>query len=71
LPDFALTEQQNLLELVGADKIGVTLTASGVLVSRKSTFVVVGIGPQMTRWTQAEVYARCSLRESCRHKATE
>jgi hypothetical protein len=68
MPGFPLTEQWNLLGLVNADEIGVSLTVSGVLVPRKSTSMVIGIGPKMTRWTQAEVCARCSLRESCHYK---
>ena len=71
MPGFPLTEQWNLLGLVKADEIGVRLTASGVLVPRKSLSMVIGIGPKMTRWTQAEVCARCSLRETCHYKATE
>jgi len=71
MPGFPLTEQWNLLGLVNADEIGVSLTASGVLVPRKSTSMVMGIGPQMTRWTQAEVCARCSLRETCHYKVTK
>jgi len=71
MPGFPLTEQWNLLGLVKADEIGVGLTASGVLVPRKSTSMVIGIGPQMTKWTQAEVCARCSLRETCHYSVTE
>jgi hypothetical protein len=71
MPGFPLTEQWNLLGLVKADEIGVRLTASGVLVPRKSLSMVIGIGPEMTRWTQAEVCARCSLRETCHYKVTE
>ena len=70
MPGFPLTEQWNLLRLVNADEIEVRLTASGVLVPRKSTSMVMGIGPQMTRWTQAEVCARCSLRKTCHYKVT-
>jgi hypothetical protein len=70
MPGFPLTEQWNMLELVKADEIGVRLTASGVLVPRKSTSMVIGIGPQMRRWTQAEVCARCTLRETCHYKLT-
>jgi hypothetical protein len=71
MPGFPLTEQWNLLGLVSAGEIGVSLTGSGVLVPRKSTSMVIGIGPQMIRWTQAEVCARCSLRESCPYKVIE
>ena len=71
MPGFPLTEQWNLLGLVSADEIGVRLTASGVLIPRKSTSMVIGIGPQMTRWTRAEVCARCGLRETCHYRVTE
>ncbi len=71
MPGFPLTEQWNLLGLVNADEIDVRLTASGVLVARKSASMVIGIGPRMTRWTDAEVCARCSLRETCHYKVTE
>jgi len=71
MPGFPLTEQWNLLGLVNAGEIEVSLTASGVLVPLKSTSMVIGVGPKMTRWTQAEVCARCSLRETCPYKVTE
>lgn len=71
IPGFPLTEQWNLLEMVNAGEIGVRLTAKGVLVPQKSTSMVIGTGPKMTRWTQAEVCARCSLRETCLYKVTE
>jgi hypothetical protein len=71
MPGLAMTEQWNLLELAKADEIGVSLTQSGILVPRKSVSMVVGIGPRMTRWTQAEVCARCSLRETCPYKIQE
>jgi hypothetical protein len=71
MPGFPLTEQWNLLGLVNADEIGVSLTASGVLIPRKSASMVIGIGSKMTRWTDAEVCARCSLRKTCHYKVTE
>ena len=71
MPGFAMTEQWNLVELAKADEIGVSLTKSGILVPRKSVSMVIGIGPRMTRWTQAEVCARCSLRETCPYKVQE
>ncbi len=71
MPGFPMTEQWNLLELAKANEIGVSLTSSGILVPRKSVSMVIGIGPEMTRWTQAEVCARCSLKETCPYKAIE
>jgi hypothetical protein len=71
MPGLAMTEQRNIMELTKADKIGVSLTSSGILVPRKSVSMVIGIGPRMTRWTQAEVCARCDLRESCPYRIQE
>ena len=67
-PGLPLTEQWNLFELVNTQEIGVSLTASGIMVPRKSVSMVIGIGPQMTTWTQAEVCARCSLRKTCPYR---
>jgi hypothetical protein len=71
MPGFPMTEQWNLMELSQAHKIGVSLTQSGILIPRKSVSMVVGIGPRMTRWTQAQVCARCSLSETCPYKIQE
>jgi len=68
MPGFPMSEQWNLVELAGGDEIGMSLTPSGILVPRKSTSMVIGVGPKMTRWTQAEVCARCSLRKTCPYK---
>lgn len=68
MPGFPLTEQRNLLGLVKSQEIGVSLSPSGILVPLKSVAMVIGIGPKMTRWTQAEVCARCSLRKTCHYK---
>jgi len=68
MPGFPMSEQWNLVELAGGDEIGMSLTPSGILVPRKSTSMVIGVGPGMTRWAQAEVCARCSLRKTCPYK---
>jgi len=68
MPGFPITEQRNLLGLVKSQEIGVSLSPSGILVPLKSVAMVIGIGPKMTRWTQAEVCARCSLRKTCHYK---
>ena len=70
MPGFPLTEQRHLLQLAGAAKIGVAVTASGVFVPRKLISMVMGVGSHMTRWTQAEVCAHCGLRNTCRYKAS-
>jgi hypothetical protein len=68
MPGFPMTEQWSLLELAPAKEIGVSLSSSGVLIPRKSTSMVIGIGPKMTRWTQAEICGRCSLSQTCPYK---
>ena len=65
MPGLPIAEQWHLLKLVPAGEIGVSLTASGIMVPRKSASMVIGIGPQMTTWTRAEVCAHCSLRKTC------
>ncbi len=68
MPGLPLTEQWRLLDMVPAREIGVSLTSSGIMVPRKSTSMVIGIGPQMATWTRAEVCARCYLRKTCPYK---
>ena len=65
---FPISEQWQLFQLVSAEKIGVSLTSSGVMVPRKSISLVIGIGPQMKSWTQKEICARCSLKKTCAYK---
>jgi hypothetical protein len=68
MPGLPITEQWQLLKMVPAREIGVSLTSSGIMVPRKSTSMVMGIGPQMTTWTRAEVCASCSLRKTCPYR---
>jgi hypothetical protein len=65
MPGLPITEQGNILEMVHAGEIGVSLTSAGVMVPRKSTSLIVALGPKMATWSQAEVCARCNLRETC------
>jgi len=68
MPGLPIAEQWQLLKMVSAREIGVSLTSSGIMVPRKSTSMVIGIGPQMTTWTRAEVCAHCSLRKTCPYR---
>jgi hypothetical protein len=71
MPGLPITEQWQLLKMVPAQKIGVSLTSSGIMVPRKSASMVIGIGPQIKKWTRAEVCAHCSLGESCHYRIHE
>jgi len=65
MPGLAITEQGNILTLAGAAEIGVSLSASGIMIPRKSVSMVVALGKEMATWSQAEVCARCNLHASC------
>lgn len=68
MPGLPITAQWRLLELVPAQEIGVRLTSSGIMVPRKSTSMIIGIGAQMPTWTRAEVCARCHLSKACSYR---
>ena len=65
---FPITEQWRLFELVPAEKIGVSLSSSGLMIPRKSTSMVIGMGPKIRTWTRAEACARCNLSKTCRYR---
>ena len=67
MPGFPITEQWPLFQLVPTGEIGVSLTASGLMVPRKSASMVIGLGQQVTTWEQAEVCARCNLSGTCHY----
>jgi len=68
MPGFPISEQWQMLKLVPAEEIGVSLAASGTMVPCKSISMVIGIGLQMTTWTQAEGCACCILNKTCRYR---
>ena len=68
MPGLPITEQGQWLKLVPAREIGVSLISSGIMVPRKSVSMVIGIGPQMAKWTRAEVCARCHLKKTCPYR---
>lgn len=68
MPGLPIEAQWRLLELVPADEIGVSLTAPGMMVPRKSVSMVIGIGQQMATWSRAEVCARCRMRKTCLYR---
>jgi len=65
---FPISEQWQLFQLVPAEKIGVSLTPSGVMVPRKSISLVMGIGQRIKSWTQKEACAHCNLKKTCAYR---
>lgn len=68
MPGLPLSEQWQLFQLVPTEQIGVHLTTSGMISPRKSISMIIGMGPDMPTWTQAEVCVRCNLRETCHYR---
>ena len=71
MPGFPVTEQWPLFQLVPAEQIGVSLTTAGIMVPLKSVSMVIGMGQQVTVWTQAESCARCNLSSTCRYRLAD
>ncbi len=59
---FTLDEQEKILEMVNARKIGVRLTHSRMMYPRKSTSLVIGIGTDLGHWDMCEY---CEMRGRC------
>ena len=62
-----IQELPELLQLVPAEKIGVSLTSGGMMHPRKSIAMVIGIGRNMPKRKRAEFCESCNLRDTCRH----
>jgi hypothetical protein len=57
--------QPQIFALVEAAKIGIQITAGGMMIPKKSISFVLGVGPDMSQIEPCEV---CNLRESCRYR---
>jgi cobalamin-dependent methionine synthase I len=68
MPHFSIQEQGQLLQLAQAESISVSLTPSGLMIPEKSISMVIGLGKQMPKWTQADACAHCNLRDSCHYR---
>lgn len=68
MPGFPLSEQWALCRIAQAEKIGVHLSKSAMMIPRKSISMLVGIGPKMPTWTKAQVCSECVLKKTCRYK---
>lgn len=58
--------QKQVFALLDAEKIGLRLTSSSLMVPRKSVSMVVGLGPQVTRGGGTCAY--CDKRATCRYQ---
>lgn len=65
---FDLLEQAKIAQLAGGDRIGVSVTPTGMLIPRKSLSLVMGFGAHMQKWGRGERCARCGARDRCPHR---
>jgi hypothetical protein len=65
-PDWPLEAQRDVLDLVGAEQIGVTLSDSYLMRPLKSLSLVVGMGEKLS--TGSSPCEFCSLNEVCRYR---
>ena len=65
-PDWPLEAQRDVLDLVGAEQIGVTLSDSYLMYPLKSLSLVVGMGEKLSAGGSPCEF--CSLNEVCRYR---
>jgi len=68
MPGLPLSEQRPMFQWLSARRIGVKLTSSGIMIPRKSTSMIIGVGSEMPSWTQSTVCKKCNLRSSCPYR---
>jgi len=66
-----LSEQRIVIELAGAQRIGVELTSGCMLVPIKSMSMLIGLGQGLPTWTHAQACDLCSSRDHCRLRRTD
>ncbi|MCP4005048.1 MAG: hypothetical protein GY725_12715 [bacterium] len=64
--DVDLSEQRVVVEVAGAERIGVELTSACMLAPVKSLSMLIGLGQGLPKWTHAQACELCSSRDTCR-----
>lgn len=65
---FDISEQPKVIELAGGARMGVSLTAGGMLCPEKSLTLIMGIGKGVPAWGRDRNCARCRARRRCPHR---
>jgi len=65
---WPITEQFKLFKLVPADSIGVRLTGTAMMVPRKSSSMVMGLGENMPTWSATERCDMCLRGADCPYR---
>lgn len=64
----SLEEQEVVFKVVDAERIGVKLSSSSVMIPLKSISMIVGLGEDVPTRDTGSQCDFCSLRETCRHR---
>ena len=62
---FDISLQKVLFPLAGAHEIGLEMTKTGMINPRHSLSALIGIGPKMQQWTQADNCSNCAASDRC------
>ncbi len=62
-----VTEQAKLVELAGAERIGISLLPTCEMMPRKSVSMIIGMGVTMPSWSKEQVCRTCSLNKTCQY----
>lgn len=62
---FDISLQKILFPLAGGRDLGLELTKTGMINPRHSLSALIGIGPKMQQWTQADNCSNCAAKDRC------
>jgi len=65
---FDLGQQTIVMSLAQAEKTGISLSLMGLMAPIHSSSIVIGLGKQLPKWTQADNCQICRAREKCAHR---
>ena len=68
--DWDISQQKNIFQIIPADKIGVRLTESYMMVPKKSLSWVIGIGKEIIIISKGNDSCKICLAENCQFKKT-
>jgi hypothetical protein len=63
--NIPITEQPKLVELAGADRIGVSILSTCEMIPKKTVSMIIGMGSAMPSWSKEHVCRTCSLSQTC------
>lgn len=68
MPGLPISEQSKIIEMVGAERIGVTVLHGELMVPQKSVSLLTGIGTHMDIRSRSEICNQCNLKETCPYR---